>query len=216
MALRDQKPNVFYTVTELEVEVPQTDVIAIVNDVKTATIKKATAVSDSNDVSYDSHDKVSVTMKSYKITKTIASNFVPDENDAEDDDEEEEEESKSKSKSRSTSKARKSKKVIKKITGVKKGAKSKSKGKRTKKGADKATPAQAKTKKTKAGKVKVEKYKKGKWNPFVTVREKMDQAENSSQVPNLDQSVRNNNRELIRAAIIGSQKLYKAVAYSKQ
>ena len=69
---------------------------------------------------------------------------------------------------------------------------------------------------TKDGKVAVEKYIKGKLNPAVTVRTKMEQKSNPSQVSKLDFSINNNSRELIRAAQIGSIKLYQTVAYSKE
>lgn len=215
MALRAAKQNIFYTVVELEVEVPQTDVIALVSDAKVADLKRAVSVSDSHDTSYDSHQKVSVTVKSYKVTKTLASNFIPDEIDAEDDESDHEEIAHSSSESRSVSKSRKTK-VVKKITGTKKSGAGSIKTKRSKKGQNTSEEETKSKKTTKAGKKKVEKYKKGKYNPFVTIRDTMEQLENPSQTPNLDQSIRNNNRELIRAAVIGSQKLYKAVAYSKR
>ena len=133
----NDKPNIFYAVEELEVEVPHTDIISLATDAKTITVKKATTVRDASDNDYESHVKISVAIKSYRAFKSIASTFVPDDHDAEsddDEDEEEEEATTTKAKGRATSKARKSKKSIKKITGVKK-SQSATKGRRTKKGA---------------------------------------------------------------------------------
>jgi ankyrin repeat protein/predicted DNA-binding WGR domain protein len=50
-------------------------------------------------------------------------------------------------------------------------------------------------------------YKKGKWNPSVTLREKCEQLESEATVPNFECSTRNSNRELIRAGITGNKKL---------
>lgn len=62
----------------------------------------------------------------------------------------------------------------------------------------------------------IQKYVKGKFNPNVKVREQMDQYENKSEIPNIGQSIMNNNRELIRAAVIGSTKLYESVLQTKK
>ena len=218
LALRvDKQPNIFYTCEDLEVEVLHSDVIAAITDAKKAAIKTL-IVSDASSGTHNSTEKISVTAKSYSITKTIASNFVPApiEESEEEDEEEEAEEEKSKSKSRS-----KSAKKIKKIIGSKKSDASKAatQGRRTKKGDGSNSKSQnpaEKFKKTSDGKVQVEKFVKGKFNPAITIREKMEQKANTSETANLEQSVSNNTRELIRAATIGSLKLYKSVAYSKE
>ena len=57
-------------------------------------------------------------------------------------------------------------------------------------------------------------FKKGKWNPNVEVVEKCQQLESESLVPNFECSTRNSNREVIRAAKIGSKKLLEKVAKS--
>jgi len=62
----------------------------------------------------------------------------------------------------------------------------------------------------------IQKYVKGKFNPNVKVREQMNQYENKSEIPNIGQSIMNNNRELIRAAVIGSTKLYESVLQTKK
>jgi ankyrin repeat protein len=50
-------------------------------------------------------------------------------------------------------------------------------------------------------------YKKGKWNPNVVLVTKCEQLESKSEVPNFECSARNSNREVIRAAKIGSKRL---------
>ena len=57
-------------------------------------------------------------------------------------------------------------------------------------------------------------YKKGKWNPNVDLLEKCEQLESESIVPNFDCSTRNSNREVIRAAMIGSRKLLNKIVKS--
>ena len=50
-------------------------------------------------------------------------------------------------------------------------------------------------------------FKRGKWNPNVSLTDTCEQLESESLVPNFECSTRNSNRELIRAAKIGSRKL---------
>lgn len=76
--------------------------IAIVTDAKTTNVKSQ-AVTDSNKTAHTSTQKIAVTTKSYSITKTLASKFVPepeshDEGDDEEDQESEEDEKKPPSK----------------------------------------------------------------------------------------------------------------------
>ena len=59
-------------------------------------------------------------------------------------------------------------------------------------------------------------YKKGKWNPNVTLKDKCEQLESESIVPNFECSARNSNREVIRAARIGSRKLLEKIIESDQ
>jgi ankyrin repeat protein/predicted DNA-binding WGR domain protein len=57
-------------------------------------------------------------------------------------------------------------------------------------------------------------YKKGKWNPNVEIVEECHQLESESVVPNFECSTRNSNREVIRAAKIGSKKLLEKIVKS--
>jgi ankyrin repeat protein/predicted DNA-binding WGR domain protein len=57
-------------------------------------------------------------------------------------------------------------------------------------------------------------YKKGKWNPNVNLVEEMQQFQSQSLVPNFECSTRNSNREVIRAAKIGSKKLFEKIVKS--
>ena len=58
-------------------------------------------------------------------------------------------------------------------------------------------------------------FKKGKWNPNVEIVEHCHQLESASLVPNFDCSTRNSNREVIRAAQIGSEKLMEKIVKSE-
>lgn len=178
--------------------------------------EKATT-SDGTD--FSSTEKISLNLKIYKITKTLADKFTPEElsEDEADDDQSGQETDPEKS-SESQSEEKIAGKKIKKITGKKSAAKDEPDlPKRTKKGASESDSKGAKTLKNLEGKkVEILKYKKGKFNPFVTVREIHHQFEDTSEVARLDQSINNNTKELLRAAIIGSVKLYNEVVYSKK
>lgn len=87
-------------------------------------------------------------------------------------------------------------------------------------GDDEEEPRKGKKVKLNSGKVakaaaKPAVFKKGKWNPNVQVLDKCQQLESESLVPNFDCSTRNSNREIIRAAKIGSKKLLEKVAKSE-
>lgn len=113
LSLRADKPNIFFTIKDVEVQVRQSDVIAIVTDAKTTAVKSQ-AVTDSSNTSHNSTEKIAVTTKSYSITKTLASKFVPapeTEEEAEEDEDQESEED--------VKPATKASKKVKKITGSK-------------------------------------------------------------------------------------------------
>ena len=116
LALRADKPNIFFTVKDLEVQVRQSDVIAIVTDAKTTTVKSQ-GVTDSNNTAHTSTEKIAVTTKSYSITKALASKFVP-EPESEEEEAEDEPEAESESEDDQKPPAKGAKKV-KKITGSK-------------------------------------------------------------------------------------------------
>ena len=59
-------------------------------------------------------------------------------------------------------------------------------------------------------------FKKGKYNSEVKPLKVCLQLESKSEVPNFDCSTRNSNRELIRAAKIGSKKLLTSILTSKE
>lgn len=206
-SVRGAKPNHSY-LTE-EVVVPMDNVITFVSHAKLTELKSVFTVTDVNGKSFDAEEQIKLRINNYRKLIALAGNFRTGEaSEAEEEEEEEEEEE--------TVTVKKSKK--KKIVGAKKSSQSqKSKTKRTKKKSE-AQIASGKTKKTGKGKKKkpVKRYKKGKWNLDIEVKETMDQWENESEVPNLDQSVMNNNREIIRAINIDSDKLLKKVIYSNE
>jgi ankyrin repeat protein/predicted DNA-binding WGR domain protein len=57
-------------------------------------------------------------------------------------------------------------------------------------------------------------YKKGKWNPNVDLVDSCQQLESQAMMPNFECSTRNSNREVIRAAMIGSKKLFEKIIKS--
>lgn len=184
-------------------------------DAKTTTVKSQ-GVTDSNNTAHTSTEKIAVTTKSYSITKALASKFVP-EPESEEEDAEDEPEPESEEEEKPPTKGSKK---VKKITGSKSATQapvSKSTKQRTSKGQTQDAPEpESKSRKTATGKVPVLKYVKGKFNPNVKIREHMDQYQNKSDIPNIGQSIMNNNRELIRAAVIGSTKLYQSVLKTKK
>jgi ankyrin repeat protein/predicted DNA-binding WGR domain protein len=146
---------------------------------------------------------VEISAKAYKALKAAAKKFVPAESEAEEEQESEDSEEKP------TQKLNQSLR----IKGIKsqKGANTQGikKSKATQNESDEEEDQ--KVGKGQDGKKKAPKkpteYKRGKWNPHVSIIEKCDQLESESVVPNFECSTRNSNREVIRAAKIGSKKL---------
>jgi ankyrin repeat protein/predicted DNA-binding WGR domain protein len=173
--------------------------------------------------------EVIITMKSYKALTAAAKKFKPEESDHEDHSEDEESEGDEKVVKVSKTKMETSKiirikgpRTQKSQKGLEGSSLSISKSKLAESededGVDSSvTQKAAKGKNGKAkAKPKPVVYKKGVWNPEVILIEKCEQLESESIVPNFDCSTRNSNREVIRAAKIGSRKLLEKIIESDQ
>ena len=238
IAYRTDKPNFFYPATRITIEQKYIITYIAQGEVKLVDLKKKVIVSATDGESYDATQKIKLKIGSYRKLTALAEKFNPDpvedqsaieEEDEEDEEEEEEQEEEADKKKAPVPKKKTVKKIVTKAMKAAKtaAADDKKKAPATKKATKKATkratkdkkvaeaeaPAGGKTRKSKTSKVYTV-YKKGKFNPGVTIRDKMEQLDNESEIPNLDGGVNNNNRELIRAVNIGSTKLLNSVLYS--
>lgn len=210
LAIRGSKPNAFYLTDEAEFE--QKDILGYIETAQYRELKSPFTVTDIEGKSFDSNQRVRISLEMHKKLESLAEKIAnPEESEVEETEEEEEEiENEVETQAVET---KKSKKII---GGKKKSKEGARKSKRTKKideNEDNEEEGGKKMKRSKSKKGKVEKYKKGKYNPFVKIREEMAQYEDKSEDPVLDRSVINNNRELIRAVNIGSIDLYKRIVY---
>jgi ankyrin repeat protein/predicted DNA-binding WGR domain protein len=188
----------------------QSDLILTYEESKKKTKKDRTSADEEKIVK-----GIEISTKAYKALKAAAKKFVPPESENEEmsgDDEESEEKAESQKPTQTL-----------KIKGAKSQRSTSQAGHGLKKSKaalsdSEGEEADQKVAKGNDGKKKDPKkpteYKRGKWNPHVTLIDLCEQLESQSLVPNFECSTRNSNREVIRAAMIDSRKLLDKIVES--